>query len=65
MWVGGGMAWDPAAAALRLSLALGVARGVSRSPPPPPPPQGWVVAADWADGARRLTRCWQGWSVEQ
>ena len=37
MWGGGGMAWDPAAAALRLTLALGTARGMSGDPPPPPP----------------------------
>ena len=37
VWGGGGMARDLAAAALRLSLALGVARGVPGSSPPPPP----------------------------
>ena len=41
VWSSGGMAWDPAAAALRLSLALGVARGVSRgSSALPHPPLG-------------------------
>ena len=34
VWDGGGMARDPAAAALRLSLAVGAARGVSGAPPP-------------------------------
>ena len=33
---GCGMAWDQAAALLRLSVALGAARGVSGNPPPPP-----------------------------
>ena len=64
-WGGGGMPWDPAAAALRLSLALDVARGVSGSPPPPPRHPGTVVAAGRVDGAHRLTRDGLGRSVGQ
>ena len=67
-WGGGGMAWDPAAAALRLSLALGAARGVSGDSPPlsPPPPPGRTVAANRANRAnraRRLTKDWLGWNL--
>ena len=36
-WGGGGMAWNQAAAALPLCLALGAAMGVLGTPPPPPP----------------------------
>ena len=60
-WGSGGMARDPAAVALRLSFALGVARGVSGTPPC----LGTVVAAVRANGVHHLTREWQGGSMGQ
>ena len=48
------MSRDPVAAALRMSLAPGVAGNVSS--PPLPRHSGGVVAVDWTNNTRRLTR---------
>ena len=51
-WGGCGMAWDQAAAALRLSLALGQS-GACQEPPPPSPPPPPTARTDGGRGPSR------------